>query len=161
MGYEERACEALLLCLRVTRHGGSVPESRKPLLYILRDIRDKAKESVSQGPIVTEAHYRVLKALEANPELSQRQLANELGISVGKANYCIKALINAGWVKARNFRNSDNKLAYAYMLTPSGIRRKTKMTVRFLEHRRCELEALRREIAELSAELDGKDTNNS
>lgn len=109
----------------------------------------------------TEAHFRVLKALEANPNLSQRQLANELGISVGKANYCIKALIDAGWVKARNFQNSNNKLAYAYVLTPSGIRRKTKLTMRFLEHKRFEFEALRREIAVLSAELDGKDMNNS
>ena len=103
----------------------------------------------------------MLKALEANPELSQRQLANELGISVGKANYCIKALIDAGWVKARNFRNSNNKLAYAYVLTPSGMRRKTKLTLRFLEHRRREYEALRREIAVLSAELDRQDMNKS
>jgi len=115
---------------------------------------------VNQERLATEAHYRVLKALEANPNLSQRQLATELGISVGKANYCVKALIDAGWVKARNFRNSNNKLAYAYVLTPSGIRRKTKLTMRFLEHRRCEFEALRREIAVLSAELDGKDMNN-
>ena len=116
---------------------------------------------MNQGRLATEAHYRVLKALEANPNLSQRQLATDLGISVGKANYCIKALIDAGWVKARNFRNSNNKLAYAYVLTPSGIRRKTKLTLRFLESRRCEFEVLRREIAVLSAELDGKDMNNS
>ena len=116
---------------------------------------------MNQRRLSTEAHYRVLRALEANPNLSQRKLANELGISVGKANYCIKALIDKGWVKARNFRNSNNKLAYAYVLTPSGIRRKTKLTMRFLAHRRCEFEALRREIAALSAELDGKDMNNS
>ena len=116
---------------------------------------------MNQGLLDTEAHYRVLKALEANPNLSQRQLATELGISVGKANYCIKALIDAGWVKALNFRNSDNKLAYAYVLTPSGIRRKTKLTMRFLEHRRCEFEALRHEIAALSAELDGHDVEKS
>ena len=116
---------------------------------------------MNQRRLATEAHYRVLKALEANPNLSQRQLATELGISVGKANYCIKALIDKGWVKARNFQNSDNKLAYAYMLTPSGIRRKSKLTMRFLEHKRTEFEALRREIAMLSAELDGQDMNNS
>ena len=103
----------------------------------------------------------MLKALEANPNLSQRQLANELGISVGKANYCIKALIDKGWIKARNFRNSANKLAYTYMLTPSGIRRKTQLTMRFLEHKRGEFEALRREIAVLSAELDRKGMDNS
>lgn len=116
---------------------------------------------MNQGRLDTEAHFRVLKALEANPNLSQRQLAAELGISVGKANYCIKALIDKGWVKARNFRNSDNKLAYAYVLTPSGIRRKTRLTMRFLEHKRCEFEALRCEIAVLSAELGSKGTTKS
>ena len=116
---------------------------------------------MNQGRLATEAHYRVLKALEANPNLSQRQLATELGISVGKANYCVKALIDKGWVKARNFRNSDNKLAYAYMLTPSGIRRRTQLTMRFLELKRREFEALQREIAVLRAELDGKGMKNS
>jgi EPS-associated MarR family transcriptional regulator len=116
---------------------------------------------VNQGRVDTEAHYRVLRALEANPNLSQRQLATELGISVGKANYCIKALIDKGWVKSRNFRNSDNKLAYAYLLTPSGIRRKTRLTMRFLENKRFEFEALRREIAVLSAELDRNGMNDS
>lgn len=95
----------------------------------------------------------MLKALEVNPNLSQRQLASQLGISVGKANYCIKALIDKGWVKARNFQNSNNKLAYAYVLTPSGIRCKSQLTMRFLEHKRREFEALRREIAVLSEEL--------
>jgi len=116
---------------------------------------------VNQKRLVTEAHYRVLKALEANPNLSQRQLATELGISVGKANYCIKALIDAGWVKARNFRNSDNKLAYAYVLTPSGIRRKAQLTVRFLEHRRREFEELKREIGMLNVEIEGMPVDGS
>ena len=102
-----------------------------------------------------------MKILEANPNLSQRQIAAELGVSVGKANYCVKALTDKGWVKARNFRNNDNKLAYAYILTPSGIREKAQLTARFLERKRREFEALRREIAMLSAELDGKDMNNS
>ena len=109
----------------------------------------------------TEAHYRVLKALDANPNLSQRQLATELGISVGKANYCVRALIDKGWVKARNFRKSDNKLGYAYVLTPSGIRRKSQLTIRFLERKRREFEALRREIAVLSAEIDGNGTGDA
>ena len=99
--------------------------------------------------------------LEANPNLSQRQIAAELGVSVGKANYCIKALTDKGWVKSRNFRNSNNKIAYAYILTPSGIRQKAQLTARFLEHKRREFEALRREIALLSAELDGKDMKDS
>ena len=116
---------------------------------------------MSNRRLVTEAHYRVLRALEANPKLSQRQLATELGISVGKANYCIKALIDKGWVKARNFRTSGNKLAYAYLLTPSGIRRKSQLTMRFLEHKRSEFEALQREIAVLSAEVDGNGMSGS
>ena len=129
--------------------------------FILGDFRKTSEGPVNPGRLATEAHYRVLKALEANPNLSQRQLATELGISVGKANYCIKALIDKGWVKARNFRHSDNKLGYAYVLTPSGIRRMTQLTTRFLEHKRREFEALRREIADLSAELSGKDMNSS
>ena len=127
----------------------------------LGDSLNSYEGSVNQARHATEAHYRVLKALEANPNLSQRQLANELGISVGKANYCIKALIDKGWIKARNFRNSANKLAYTYMLTPSGIRRKSQLTIRFLERKRREFEALRHEIAVLSAELDRKGMDNS
>ena len=76
----------------------------------LGNSRRKSAASALRGRHATEAHYRVLKALEANPNLSQRQLATELGISVGKANYCVRALIDKGWVKARNFRNNDKKL---------------------------------------------------
>lgn len=116
--------------------------------------QNKQAVSNSGRRLASEAHYRVLKMLETDPNLSQRQIAAELGISVGKTNYCIKALIDSGWVKARNFRNSDNKLAYAYVLTPSGIRRKAQLTVRFLEHKRREFEELKREIAMLSEELE-------
>lgn len=126
----------------------------------LGNLQKNSVRSTMQGQLATEAHYRVLKALEANPKISQRQLATELGISVGKANYCIKALIDAGWVKARNFQNSNNKLAYAYVLTPSGIHSKSQLMMRFLDHKRREFEALRREIAALSAELDGHDVEN-
>ena len=104
----------------------------------------------------------MLNILAANPNLSQRQIAAELGISVGKTNYCIKALADKGWIKARSVRNSDNKLAYAYVLTPSGIRRKKQLAVRFLEQKRQEFEALEREIEMLDAEAksmsgDGSD----
>ena len=129
--------------------------------FSLGNSRKNSVRSAIDGRLATEAHYRVLRALDANPNLSQRQLATELGISVGKANYCMKALIDKGWVKARNFRHSDNKLAYAYALTPSGIRQKSQLTMRFLEHKRREFEALRREIAVLSAELDDQGMNNS
>ena len=79
-----------------------------------------------------ESHYRLLRLLDSSPNLSQRELARELGVSLGKVNYCVNALIEKGWVKARNFRNSNNKLAYAYLLTPRGIEQKAAITVYFL-----------------------------
>jgi len=99
-----------------------------------------------------DAHYRVLKALESNPQLSQRELAQQLGISLGKTNYCLKALIDKGWIKAKNFKNSGNKLAYAYLLTPKGIDEKARLTLNFLERKRQEYETLRLEIEALTKE---------
>jgi EPS-associated MarR family transcriptional regulator len=100
-----------------------------------------------------ETHYKVLKILEQNPQVSQRELANELGVSLGKANYCLKALIEKGLVKANNFKNSANKRAYIYVLTPRGIDAKAKISVRFLQRKLDEYEALRAEIEELQTEL--------
>lgn len=100
-----------------------------------------------------DTHYRLLRLVEANPELSQRDLARELGTSLGKINYCLNALIEKGWVKARNFRNSRNKLAYAYLLTPRGIEQKAKITVRFLRRKIAEYEALETEIEQLRREV--------
>ena len=105
-------------------------------------------------PTMTEdTHYQVFKILELNPHISQRELAGELGVSLGKANYCIKAMIDKGLVKATNFKNSDNKRAYFYVLTPKGIEAKAKISVRFLSRKMEEYEALRVEIEELKAEL--------
>ena len=100
-----------------------------------------------------EIHYKLLKLLEMNPELSQRQLASELGFSVGKLNYCLKALIDKGWVKVDNFRNSQNKVAYLYLLTPRGIEEKTRVTARFLKHKLAELETLKQDIEILRREF--------
>ena len=100
-----------------------------------------------------DTHYKILKALEANPEISQRELADELGISLGKANYCLKALIEKGWVKANNFKNSNNKLAYIYLLTPKGMERKTHLTMQFLKRKVSEYEALKEEIEQLENEV--------
>ncbi|MEO1766444.1 MarR family EPS-associated transcriptional regulator [Thiobacter aerophilum] len=100
----------------------------------------------------TATRYRLLKLLEANPEASQRALARELGVSLGKVNYCLRALMDKGWVKARNFRNSDNKLAYLYVLTPKGAAEKARLTVEYLRIKLAEAEALEREIAALRAE---------
>jgi EPS-associated MarR family transcriptional regulator len=101
-----------------------------------------------------DTHYKVLKILEQNPQVSQRELASELGVSLGKANYCIRALIDKGLVKASNFKNSENKRAYFYVLTPRGIEAKAKISVRFLARKMAEYEALRLEIEELKAKLE-------
>ena len=98
-------------------------------------------------------HYRVLKHLEAHPDGTQRDLAKALGISLGSTNFCVRALIDHGWVKVQNFRRSDNKLAYAYLLTPQGIDAKARITARFLQRKRAEYEALKAEIAQLDAEV--------
>ena len=98
---------------------------------------------------MNEVHFKVLKILQDNPRITQRQLAQELGVSVGKANYCLKALLEKGWVKANNFKNSNNKIAYAYLLTPRGVEAKARLTAGFLRRKMKEYEALRREIAEL------------
>jgi len=103
--------------------------------------------------LTDEYRYKILKLVEEKPEISQRELADELGISLGKANYCLKALIDVGILKATNFRNSKNKLAYMYLLTPSGIEEKTKITLRFLKNKIQEYEALESEIKQLSTEV--------
>ncbi len=74
--------------------------------------------------LTDEYRYKILKVLEKNPEISQRDLARELGVSLGRVNYCLKALINVGLLKVTNFRNSQNKLAYMYLLTPNGVKEK-------------------------------------
>ena len=98
-------------------------------------------------------HFRLLRLLEARPDLSQRDLARELGASLGKINYCLNALIDKGLVKARNFRNSRNKLGYAYLLTPRGIERKATIAVQFLKRKMAEYETLRSEIEQLQREI--------
>jgi EPS-associated MarR family transcriptional regulator len=101
-----------------------------------------------------EIHYHVLKHIEANPSITQRELAKELGVSVGKANYCLKALIDKGWIKANNFKNSNKKLAYFYILTPSGIEQKAKITMNFLKRKMNDYEELKKEIEMLKDEVN-------
>jgi EPS-associated MarR family transcriptional regulator len=100
-----------------------------------------------------QTRYRLLKLLETNPELSQRQLADELGVSVGKVNFCLRALLDRGLVKVQNFRNSNNKLAYAYYLTPKGAREKIRTTAGFLKRKLAEYQAMEKEIEELKREV--------
>jgi len=99
-----------------------------------------------------DTHLRLLRLIEARPDLSQRDLARELGISLGKINYCLKALVDKGLVKVRNFRNSSNKLAYAYLLTPRGIDSKASIAVQFLKRKVAEYEMLKLEIEQLQRE---------
>ena len=100
-----------------------------------------------------ELRLRVLRALEANPELSQRQLAAELGVSLGGVNYALKALIERGFVKADNFRRSGTKAAYLYVLTPKGIAEKSSLATAFLGRKLEEYEMLRQEIEALKGEV--------
>ena len=101
---------------------------------------------------VDEIRYRILKALDANPNLTQRGLARDLGISLGKANFCLNALITHGWVKVRNFQMSDNKRSYSYVLTAKGLEAKAIVAARFLRHKMDEFEAIRKIIEELKRE---------
>ncbi|MFA6051879.1 MAG: MarR family EPS-associated transcriptional regulator [Methylobacter sp.] len=103
-----------------------------------------------------ESHLKVLRLIESNPRMSQRDLAVAMGVSLGKTNYCIKALLDKGFIKMQNFRNSQNKLAYAYLLTPAGVEKKASMAVRFLKYKVQEYERLHAEIIELQRETEQK-----
>ena len=100
-----------------------------------------------------ELEYRLLKILEQQPDLSQRELADKLGISLGKTNYLIKSLIDVGWVKLDNFQRSDNKWRYAYLLTPKGIVEKAGITTRFLVRKQQEFTQIQEEILRLQEEV--------
>ena len=101
-----------------------------------------------------ETHFRVMRILQDNPDLTQRELAQKLGISVGGLNYCLNALIDKGFVKVSNFQQSKNKFKYVYLLTPQGIAEKVAMTSRFLKRKMDEYDALKGEIEALKAEVD-------
>tara|TARA_B100001758_G_C18105898_1_gene450982 strand:+ start:250 stop:603 length:354 start_codon:yes stop_codon:yes gene_type:complete len=100
-----------------------------------------------------ELEYKVLKILEDHPEYTQREIAKELGVSLGKTHYLIKSLIDVGWVKLENFRRSNNKLGYAYLLTPAGIIEKAKITSQFLSMKQKEYKELYDEISQLKDEV--------
>lgn len=101
----------------------------------------------------TEIRYRLLKLLESNPNLTQRQMAEEMGLSLGKFNYCLRELVKKGIVKIERFTSSGNKAAYMYILTPHGIDQKASITASFLRRKMEEYEQLKREIRELSQEV--------
>ena len=103
--------------------------------------------------LTDEYRAKILKKLEEDPQISQRDLARELGISLGKANYCLRALIQIGLIKANNFKNNRHKAAYMYFLTSKGIAEKARATTRFLDRKLAEYEALEREIETLRREI--------
>ena len=106
-----------------------------------------------QAQIQEDTYFRVMRILQENPDLTQRELAEKLGVSVGGLNYCLNALMDKGWVKMQNFQNSKNKFKYVYLLTPQGIAEKVALTNRFLERKMQEYETLKAEIESLHQDV--------
>jgi len=102
--------------------------------------------------VYQEAHFILLRLLEGNPQMNQRDLAAAAGVSLGKTNYCINALLDKGLIKVQNFKSNKRKLAYAYLLTPAGIAEKAALTQRFLARKMEEYDALKAEIEQLKQE---------
>ena len=96
----------------------------------------------------------LLRKLEINPEYTQRELSREMGVSLGKVNYCMKKLTEKGWIKLSNFSHNPNKMGYAYLLTPKGIDEKARLTFSFLKRKVVEYEILKKEIEELKFESE-------
>ena len=107
-----------------------------------------------QAKLQEDTYFRVMRILQENPDLTQRELAEKLGISVSGLNYCLKALMEKGLVKMKNFANSKNKFGYVYVLTPSGMAEKAAITHRFLQRKMDEYEALKAEIEALRSEVE-------
>ena len=101
-----------------------------------------------------DTYFRVLRMLQDNPDMTQREIAEKLGISTSGLNYCLKALIDKGWVKVQNFSQSKNKFGYIYVLTPQGLTEKKSLTSRFLKRKMQEYDALKVEIAALKGEVN-------
>lgn len=102
-----------------------------------------------QAKLQEDTYFRVMRLLQENPDLTQRELAQKLGVSVGGLNYCLKALMEKGLVKMQNFQQSKNKFGYIYVLTPRGVAEKATLTNRFLRRKLEEYEALKAEIETL------------
>ena len=111
-----------------------------------------AQMTSRQSQIQEDTTFRVLRILEQEPDISQRALANRLGLSLGGLNYCLKALIDKGFVKLENFSNSRHKFGYVYILTPAGLAEKALLTGRFLKRKMREYESLKAEIEDLRRE---------
>lgn len=101
-----------------------------------------------------ETRYQILKQIQGKPDVTQRELAESLGMSLGKVNYCLNALVERGMVKVGNFTRNEKKMRYAYLLTPKGISEKARVTVRFLEQKQQEYELLKQQLEQLRREAD-------
>lgn len=106
-----------------------------------------------QAALQEDKYFRVLRILQSHPGITQRELANRLGLSVGGLNYCLKALIEKGWVKLQNFNQSKNKLGYVYLLTPAGIAQKALLASSFMKRKLCEHDSLKAELDAVAKEI--------
>jgi EPS-associated MarR family transcriptional regulator len=113
---------------------------------------------IRQAHMQEDTHYKIMRILQNNPDLTQRELASQLGMSVGGLNYCLKALMDKGFVKMGNFQKSKNKFKYVYLLTPQGIAEKVALTSRFLQRKMAEYDALKLEIEALKVEASDDHT---
>jgi EPS-associated MarR family transcriptional regulator len=102
-----------------------------------------------QDQLQEDTYFRVMRLLQEDPGMTQREMARRLGVSLGGINYCLQALVDKGWVKIQNFQRSPRKMAYAYLLTPNGLASKAALTARFLQRKMQEFEALKAEIQSL------------
>jgi EPS-associated MarR family transcriptional regulator len=109
-----------------------------------------------QQQLQEDTHFRVLSLLESQPDLNQREMAKALGVSLGGVNYCLRALVAKGLIKMHNFQANDNKLGYAYLLTPQGMTEKIALTGRFLKRKQAEYAALKAEIEALQKAVAGE-----
>jgi EPS-associated MarR family transcriptional regulator len=139
----------------VTRNCGSPPKAH---FWSLLNHFKATPMTSRQTKIQEDTHFRIMRILQENPDLTQRELAEMLGMSVGGLNYCLNALIDKGLVKMQNFSQSKNKFGYVYLLTPRGISEKITLTNKFLERKQAEYEALKAEIESLRAESDISET---
>jgi len=113
---------------------------------------DPASAVATEQSLHLEIHFKVMRLLQDKPDMSQRQMAKALGLSLGKTNYCVQALLKKGWLKLQNFSGNTNKQAYAYLLTPEGIANKAQLTTRFLQRKQQEYVLLKAEIEALQRE---------
>jgi EPS-associated MarR family transcriptional regulator len=114
--------------------------------------KNLSTNNINQLPVSSELQFRVLRLLESNPHLTQRELSKSLGVSLGGVNYCLNALVAKGSVKIQNFKSNRNKRVYAYLLTPQGLAEKTALTGAFLKRKMQEYQQLKEEIKALNQE---------